>query len=83
MSSTSASFPGKIATMSGPGATREEQAQLHLLTLSTPNGKKVQVALEELRALYGTEFSWSFVNIGEGIQKTPWFLVSGYSIIFS
>lgn len=60
MSSTAASFPGKIATKQGPGHAREEQAQLHLLTLSTPNGKKVQIALEELNKLYGTKFSWDF-----------------------
>lgn len=28
---------------------------LHLVTMSTPNGKKVQIMLEELKAAYGTE----------------------------
>lgn len=48
-SNTTASFPGKIATKEGPGIDIKDQEQLHLLTLSTPNGKKVQIALEELR----------------------------------
>lgn len=28
---------------------------LHLITMSTPNGKKVQIMLEELKAAYGIE----------------------------
>lgn len=28
---------------------------LHLITMSTPNGQKVQIYLEELKELYGTE----------------------------
>ena len=28
---------------------------LHLVTMSTPNGKKVQIMLEELKAAYGTD----------------------------
>ena len=30
---------------------------LHLLTMSTPNGQKVQIMLEELKAIYGTEWT--------------------------
>ena len=28
---------------------------LHLITTSTPNGKKVQIMLEELKEVYGTQ----------------------------
>lgn len=28
---------------------------LHLITQSTPNGQKVQILLEELKEIYGTE----------------------------
>ena len=30
---------------------------LHLLTMSTPNGQKVQIMLEELAELYGTAWT--------------------------
>ena len=30
---------------------------LHLITQSTPNGQKVQIMLEELKEIYGTEWT--------------------------
>ena len=30
---------------------------LHLITMSTPNGQKVQIMLEELKDIYGTEWT--------------------------
>lgn len=30
---------------------------LHLITQSTPNGQKVQIMLEELKDIYGTEWT--------------------------
>ena len=30
---------------------------LHLITMNTPNGQKVQIMLEELKAIYGTEWT--------------------------
>ncbi|KAL8954886.1 MAG: hypothetical protein Q9183_006883 [Haloplaca sp. 2 TL-2023] len=30
---------------------------LHLLTMNTPNGQKVQIMLEELKDIYGTEWT--------------------------
>ncbi|KAI8460412.1 glutathione S-transferase [Phakopsora pachyrhizi] len=53
---------------------KSEQRDLHLLTLSTPNGKKVQIALEELKAIYKTEFSFELVDISTNVQKTDEFL---------
>jgi glutathione S-transferase len=34
---------------------------LHLITLNTPNGQKLQIYLEELKDVYGTEWTTSFV----------------------
>ncbi|MCJ1314015.1 hypothetical protein MMC25_007695 [Agyrium rufum] len=48
---------------------------LHLITMSTPNGQKVQIMLEELKEVY-PDFDWttSFVNIMTNDQKKDWFL---------
>ncbi|KAG0140999.1 hypothetical protein CROQUDRAFT_322249 [Cronartium quercuum f. sp. fusiforme G11] len=54
--------------------SRESQKALHLVTMNTPNGKKVQIALEELKLVYGTEFSHEIVNISTNRQKEDWFL---------
>jgi len=53
---------------------REQQKDLHLLTMSTPNGQKIQIALEECKALYGTDFSFELINIMSNAQKEPWYL---------
>lgn len=45
--------------------------------MSTPNGQKVQIALEELKELYGekmTKWSWDHVDIMSNAQKEEWFL---------
>jgi len=47
---------------------------LHLITQSTPNGQKVQIMLEELADVYGTQWTTSTINIGSNIQKEDWFL---------
>ncbi|KAJ6257435.1 hypothetical protein Dda_7219 [Drechslerella dactyloides] len=47
---------------------------LHLITQSTPNGQKVQIFLEELKDVYGTEWTTSIINIGTNEQKKEWFL---------
>lgn len=36
---------------------------LHLLTMSTPNGQPVQILLEELKDVYGTEWTTTLINI--------------------
>ncbi|KAI9668615.1 MAG: hypothetical protein M1831_001054 [Alyxoria varia] len=48
--------------------------ELHLITMNTPNGKKVQIMLEELNALYGTKWSTTTLNIMTNEQKKDWFL---------
>ena len=36
---------------------------LHLVTMSTPNGQKVQIMLEELHDVYGTEWSQTLMYV--------------------
>ena len=47
---------------------------LHMLTMSTPNGQKVQILLEELKDLYGTKWSYTLLHIMTNVQKEDWFL---------
>jgi len=47
---------------------------LHLITQSTPNGQKVQIFLEELKDVYGTEWTTTVINISTNVQKSEWFL---------
>lgn len=47
---------------------------LHLVTQSTPNGKKVQIYLEELKEVYGIEYTKTLINISTNEQKKDWFL---------
>ncbi|KAK7552216.1 glutathione S-transferase [Phyllosticta citricarpa] len=47
---------------------------LHLVTQSTPNGKKVQIMLEELALIYGTTWTTTLINIMTNEQKKDWFL---------
>ncbi|KAI9712486.1 MAG: hypothetical protein M1812_006902 [Candelaria pacifica] len=52
----------------------KEAKGLHLITQSTPNGQKVQILLEELKELYNTEWTTTFINIQTNEQKKDWFL---------
>ena len=48
---------------------------IHLITLSTPNGQKVQILLEELKALYPDfKYETTLVDIMTNDQKKDWFL---------
>jgi glutathione S-transferase len=40
-------------------STQTDEKGLHLITTSTPNGKKVQIMIEELKASYGTQCNTS------------------------
>lgn len=55
-------------------ATVKEAKGLHLITQSTPNGQKVQIFLEELKDIYGTEWDTTLINIMTNEQKKDWFL---------
>lgn len=47
---------------------------LHLLTMSTPNGQAVQVYLEELKDVYGIDWTTTLIDISTNDQKKDWFL---------
>ncbi|KAG8737307.1 glutathione S- transferase, nitrogen catabolite repression regulator [Ceratobasidium sp. 414] len=36
--------------------------------------RKIQTAFEELKDVYNTPFSWTYIDISTNIQKEPWFL---------
>jgi len=58
----------------GPAVPPSQQKQLHLITMSTPNGQRAQIALEELKAAYSTDFSYEVLSIMANYQKEDWFL---------
>ncbi|CDO74010.1 hypothetical protein BN946_scf185043.g59 [Trametes cinnabarina] len=47
---------------------------LLLYTSPTPNGHKVSVFLEELKAAYGTHYDVHKIDISKNTQKEPWFI---------
>jgi len=63
----------KLYISSTPKEVSEAKG-LHLITQNTPNGQAVQLMLEELALAYGTQFTYSVINIGTNIQKDEWFL---------
>ncbi|KXL46296.1 hypothetical protein M433DRAFT_4000 [Acidomyces richmondensis BFW] len=51
---------------------------LELLSFGTPNGHKAQIVLEELKEIYGKpNYTYQAINIGQNIQKEPWFTALG------
>lgn len=46
---------------------------IELLTFGTPNGHKVSILMEELKATYGKDYIYQSINISENVQKEPWF----------
>lgn len=50
------------------------QHALQLLTENTPNGKKVQILLEELHAVYETSWATRLIDLETDEQKKSWFL---------
>ncbi|KAL2014714.1 hypothetical protein VTN00DRAFT_2239 [Thermoascus crustaceus] len=62
-----------LYTDATPHAVKDAKG-LHLLTFSTPNGKKVQIYLEELKDAYRTEWTASLIDIDTDEQKQDLFL---------
>lgn len=50
------------------------EKSLLLYTAGTPNGRKVSVLLEELKAARGLQYDVQKINLSENVQKEPWFL---------
>lgn len=46
---------------------------IELLTFWTPNGYKISILLEELKAAYGKTYTWQNINIFQNKQKDPWY----------
>ncbi|KAL2353066.1 glutathione S-transferase [Cryomyces antarcticus] len=46
---------------------------IELLTFGTPNGQKVKIALEELKAAYGKPYTQQNIPIMQNVQKEPWY----------
>lgn len=44
--------------------------KIKLYTAGTPNGQKINIALEEL----GLEYEVHKIDIAKNVQKEPWFL---------
>ncbi|KAJ3114148.1 hypothetical protein HK100_001756 [Physocladia obscura] len=47
---------------------------LTLYTVGTPNGQKISIALEELKAHYNLEYKVQVLSFAKSEQKEPWFL---------
>ncbi|KAL6308427.1 glutathione S-transferase [Sparassis latifolia] len=47
---------------------------LLLYTAGTPNGRKVSIMLEELKATYGIDYDVHSIDISTNEQKEPWFI---------
>lgn len=65
-------------------AANRIQKGLHLITQSTPNGRKVQILLEELKEVYGTECkSWSLTHpaLSQGHILTPEIMIVTVTLI--
>lgn len=47
---------------------------IKLFTQATPNGQKVSIFLEELKASYGLQYTVKPLDFGKNEQKEGWFL---------
>jgi len=54
--------------------SRSMSKPLFLYSGRTPNGFKVSVLLEELKAAYGLEYDFEKIDISKNTQKEPWFI---------
>jgi len=55
-------------------STTAAMAPIKLYTAATPNGYKVSIILEELKAAYGVEYEFQTLSFAKNEQKEPWFL---------
>ncbi|KAF9481203.1 glutathione S-transferase [Pholiota conissans] len=68
---------GASAKGDGPASTlqADPEAPFQLFTGRTPNGRKVSIFLEELRAYYGRpDYDVVPIDISQNTQKEPWFI---------
>jgi len=55
-------------------ATAQTSKPFLLYTAGTPNGRKVSILLEELKAQYGIDYDVEKIDISKNTQKEPWFI---------
>ncbi|KAF9810541.1 hypothetical protein IEO21_06864 [Rhodonia placenta] len=55
-------------------ATAPASKPLLLYTAGTPNGHKVSILLEELKATYGVDYDVHKIDFAKNTQKEPWFV---------
>ncbi|RDW66177.1 hypothetical protein BP6252_09812 [Coleophoma cylindrospora] len=72
LTSTASTKTNTMATPPRPTGLLANKG-IELLTFSTPNGVKASIILEELKEVYGTEYTFQSINIMENIQKEPWY----------
>ena len=61
-----------------PSAIANGQIMWTGANFGTPNGHKAIIVLEELKEAYGKpEYVYQSINIGQNIQKEPWFTKYG------
>jgi glutathione S-transferase len=70
---TTMATPKTFYTADTPDSVKNAKG-IHLLTVSTPNGQKTQILLEELKTSYGLDSTFTLINMSAGEQKKDWFL---------
>ncbi|KAJ7644061.1 putative theta class glutathione s-transferase [Roridomyces roridus] len=55
-------------------STMASNKPIMLYTLGTPNGRKISIFLEELKANYGLEYEVQKIDFSKNEQKEPWFI---------
>ncbi|KAG8844594.1 glutathione S- transferase, nitrogen catabolite repression regulator [Serendipita sp. 411] len=69
------SFDNMSTTTATSAATTEQGGKpIEFYTASTPNGRKVSVFLEELKAAYGLQYNARRITLSKNEQKEEWFI---------
>jgi glutathione S-transferase len=68
--------PDDMSTAERPTGLKANKG-IELLTFGTPNGWKASIILEELKEVYGKDYTWQSINISQNIQKEEWFTKLG------
>jgi glutathione S-transferase len=50
------------------------EQSIQFYTAATPNGHKVSILFEELKAAYGLQYNTTKIDISKNTQKEPWFI---------
>ncbi|KAG8796876.1 glutathione S- transferase, nitrogen catabolite repression regulator [Serendipita sp. 398] len=61
-------------TATSAATTEQGDKPIEFYTASTPNGRKVSVFLEELKAAYGLQYNARRITLSKNEQKEEWFI---------